>query len=38
MSDGPTELPKRSWWRALKRAGKEFIADDMLDWAAALTY
>jgi len=38
MPDGPTELPKRSWWRALTRAGKEFIADDMLDWAAALTY
>jgi len=38
MPDGPTELPKRSWWRALRRAVKEFIADDMLDWAAALTY
>jgi membrane protein len=38
MPDGPTELPKRSWWRALTRAVKEFIADDMLDWAAALTY
>jgi membrane protein len=38
MSNGPTELPKRSWWAALKRAVKELIADDMLDWAAALTY
>jgi membrane protein len=38
MTDGPTDLPKRSWWTALRRAGKEFFADDMLDWAAALTY
>jgi membrane protein len=38
MSDGPTKLPGRAWWAALKRAGKEFLADDMLDWAAALTY
>ncbi|MGH3880748.1 MAG: YihY/virulence factor BrkB family protein [Actinophytocola sp.] len=38
MSDGPTQLPKSAWWRALKRAVKEFFADDMLDWAAALTY
>jgi membrane protein len=38
MADGPTDLPKRSWWTALRRAVKEFFADDMLDWAAALTY
>jgi len=38
MSDGPTQLTKGAWWRALKRAVKEFFADDMLDWAAALTY
>jgi len=38
MSDGPTKLPKGAWWNALKRAVKEFLADDMLDWAAALTY
>jgi membrane protein len=38
MTDGPTDLPKRAWWGALKRAVKEFLADDMLDWAAALTY
>lgn len=38
MSNGPTDLPKRAWWSALKRAIKEFISDDMLDWAAALTY
>ena len=38
MSDGPTKLPRRAWGAALKRAGKEFMSDDMLDWAAALTY
>jgi membrane protein len=38
MSDGPTKLPKGAWWSALRRTVKEFIADDMLDWAAALTY
>jgi membrane protein len=36
--DGPTKLPRQAWWGALKRAVKEFFADDMLDWAAALTY
>ncbi len=38
MADGPTELPRRSWWASLKRAVKEFVSDGMLDWAAALTY
>ncbi len=38
MPDGPTDLSKRSWWSALKRAVREFVSDDMLDWAAALTY
>jgi membrane protein len=38
MPDGPTELPKRSWWTALKRSVKEFFSDNMLDWAGALTY
>jgi membrane protein len=38
MSNGPTELSKRSWWTALRRAVKELISDNMLDWAAALTY
>jgi membrane protein len=36
--DSPTELPKRSWWSVLKRAVKEFQADAVTDWAAALTY
>ncbi|HEV7652058.1 MAG TPA: YihY/virulence factor BrkB family protein [Actinophytocola sp.] len=38
MADGPTKLPRHAWWGALRRAVKEFLADDMLDWAAALTY
>ena len=38
MPDGPTKLPKRAWRSALRRTVKEFVADDMLDWAAALTY
>lgn len=37
-TDGPTDLPKRSWWSALKRTVREFNEDGMLDWAAALTY
>src|SRR4051794_41392936 len=34
----PTRLPKRSWLGVLKRTGKEFSADNLTDWAAALTY
>jgi membrane protein len=36
--DGPTELPKRSWWEVLKRTFKGFNRDGLTDWAAALTY
>jgi len=36
--DGPTELPKRSWWEVLKRTAKGFNRDGLTDWAAALTY
>src|SRR4051812_37308997 len=36
--EGPTELPKRSWWQILKRTVKEFQDDNLTDWAAALTY
>jgi membrane protein len=36
--EGPTELPKRSWMAVLKRTAKEFQADNLTDWAAALTY
>ncbi|MCA1655103.1 MAG: YihY/virulence factor BrkB family protein [Pseudonocardiaceae bacterium] len=34
----PTDLPKHAWWAALKRTFKEFMDDDLPDWAAALTY
>ena len=34
----PTELGKRGWWGVLKRTGKQFEADNLSDWAAALTY
>jgi membrane protein len=36
--DSPTRLGKRSWLGVLKRTGKEFSADNLTDWAAALTY
>src|SRR4051794_16323064 len=36
--EGPTELPKRSWGKVLKRTVKEFQDDNLTDWAAALTY
>ncbi|MDT0319970.1 YihY/virulence factor BrkB family protein [Streptomyces millisiae] len=35
---GPTDLPKGSWWAALKRTVREFRADNLSDWAAGLTY
>src|SRR5215211_2191300 len=34
----PTELPRRSWWRTLKRSATELRDDNLTDWAAALTY
>src|SRR4051812_48561494 len=36
--EGPTKLGVRSWFGVLKRTGKEFSADNLTDWAAALTY
>ena len=36
--DAPTQLPRRSWWAVLKRTGREFLDDDLTDWAATLTY
>jgi membrane protein len=36
--DGPTDLSGRSWLAVLKRTVKEFRADNLTDWAAALTY
>ncbi|MGB3440080.1 MAG: YihY/virulence factor BrkB family protein [Actinophytocola sp.] len=37
-AESPTDLPKHSWWAALKRTFREFMDDNLLDWAAALTY
>jgi len=34
----PTDLGARSWWSVLKRTVSEFRADNLTDWAAALTY
>ncbi|MFF5359075.1 YihY/virulence factor BrkB family protein [Streptomyces scabiei] len=36
--DGPTGLPKRSWWAVVRRTAKEFQDDELSDRAAALTY
>ena len=36
--EGPTGLRTRSWFGVLRRTGKEFSADNLTDWAAALTY
>ena len=36
--DSPADLGKRSWWATLKRTFKEYQADNLGDWAAALTY
>jgi membrane protein len=36
--DKPSELGGGSWFGVLKRTGKEFSADNLTDWAAALTY
>jgi membrane protein len=36
--DKPTELEGRGWVASAKRAFKEFRDDDMMTWAAALTY
>jgi membrane protein len=35
---GPAHLPRRSWVGVLKRTFREFSADNLTDWAAALTY
>ncbi|MFM9592339.1 YihY/virulence factor BrkB family protein [Streptomyces scabiei] len=36
--DGPTGLPKKSWWAVVRRTAKEFQDDELSDRAAALTY
>jgi membrane protein len=35
---GPTEIGARGWIATLRRTAKEFQADGLTDWAAALTY
>jgi membrane protein len=36
--DGPAKLRRRSWSGVLTRTAREFRADNLTDWAAALTY
>jgi membrane protein len=36
--DTPTDMGGKSWFGVLKRTVKEFSADNLTDWAAALTY
>ncbi|MCW2954469.1 MAG: ribonuclease [Conexibacter sp.] len=36
--EGPTEIGARGWLATLRRTAKEFQADGLTDWAAALTY
>ena len=36
--EGPTDLEKPSWAGVLKRTVREFKKDNLMDWAAALTY
>jgi len=36
--DSPTRLPRHAWGGVLKRTFSEFSADNLTDWAAALTY
>ena len=35
---GPLELGKQGWWAVIRRTVAEFRADNISDWAAALTY
>ncbi|MEV7180035.1 YihY/virulence factor BrkB family protein [Kitasatospora sp. NPDC093679] len=34
----PLDVPARGWWQVLKRTAREFMADELPDRAAALTY
>src|SRR3954469_706331 len=36
--EAPTDIKRRGWGGVLKRTVKEFRADNLTDWAAALTY
>src|SRR6188472_3718393 len=37
-ADSSNKLPRHAWGGALKRTFSEFSADNLTDWAAALTY
>ena len=37
-ADSPNNLPRHAWGGVLKRTFSEFSADNLTDWAAALTY
>jgi membrane protein len=37
-ADSPNKLPRHAWGGVLKRTFSEFSADNLTDWAAALTY
>jgi len=36
--DSPTDFGRKSWFAVLRRSVREFRADNVTDWAAALTY
>ncbi|GAA2609041.1 YihY/virulence factor BrkB family protein [Actinomadura fulvescens] len=36
--EGPTHIGRRGWWGVAKRTVTEFQKDNLVDWAAALTY
>jgi membrane protein len=38
FAEKPAKLPKGAWFDVLRRTFAEFSADNMTDWAAALTY
>src|SRR5688500_1569437 len=37
-SEGPAQIGLRGWWGVMKRTVREFQKDNLVDWAAALTY
>ncbi|KAB2350920.1 YihY/virulence factor BrkB family protein [Actinomadura rudentiformis] len=37
-SEGPAQIGLRGWWGVSKRTVAEFQKDNLVDWAAALTY
>jgi membrane protein len=37
-AESPTSLSVRAWWKAVRSTVREFREDNLMDWAAALTY